>query len=131
MEITLTFADFAVTEGRFRKHFKHLPEVVTNEGMVPVAEFLELDPEQQERHVPFVWVTDREGRLGQAVVSHTLISSCVERQDFWRLLKSLGRLDVQPVDEEALSERLRMEVIEKMTASLVRITESGTERHNA
>jgi pyruvate-ferredoxin/flavodoxin oxidoreductase len=38
--VPLTFADFAVTEARFRKHFRRRPADTWNENMVPLAEFL-------------------------------------------------------------------------------------------
>ncbi len=48
----MTFADFAVTEVRFRKHFRMAPPDTWNENMVPLAEFLELAPDEREGHVP-------------------------------------------------------------------------------
>ena len=48
MEIPMTFADFAVSEVRFRKHFRMAPPDTWNENMLPLAEFLELPADERE-----------------------------------------------------------------------------------
>ena len=41
LEVPMTFADFALTEGRFRKHFRKAPQEAWNDDMVPLHEFPE------------------------------------------------------------------------------------------
>ncbi len=55
MELPMTFADFAITEVRFRKHFRMAPPDTWNENMVPLAEFLELATDEREGTFPYVW----------------------------------------------------------------------------
>ncbi|MBL7650075.1 MAG: pyruvate ferredoxin oxidoreductase, partial [Candidatus Hydrogenedentes bacterium] len=43
MDVDMTFADFAITEGRFRKHFRQAPRDTWNDNMVILSEFLEMD----------------------------------------------------------------------------------------
>jgi len=38
LELPLTFADFAITEGRFRKQFRMVPRDAWNENMTPLVE---------------------------------------------------------------------------------------------
>jgi pyruvate-ferredoxin/flavodoxin oxidoreductase len=52
MDLPMTFADFAATEARFLKHFRKAPPETWNESMVPVAEFLELDPTSAKANSP-------------------------------------------------------------------------------
>ncbi len=52
MELPLTFADFAITEGRFRKQFRTVPRDAWNDNMIPLAEYLELSAEDREGQVP-------------------------------------------------------------------------------
>ncbi len=52
MELPLTFADFAMTEARFRKHFRIAPPDTWNENMVPLAEFLALEADEREGKYP-------------------------------------------------------------------------------
>ena len=52
MELPMTFADFAVTEIRFRKHFRVAPPDTWNENMVPIAEFLDLEEDDAKGSSP-------------------------------------------------------------------------------
>jgi len=45
MDLPMTFADFAMTEGRFRKHFRSASADTWHEDMIPLAEFLEFETE--------------------------------------------------------------------------------------
>ena len=59
MSIPMTFADFAITEARFRKHFRMAPPDTWNDSMVPLAEFLETRRRRSRGLVP-VRVVDRQ-----------------------------------------------------------------------
>ncbi|RZS96517.1 2-oxoacid:acceptor oxidoreductase family protein [Cecembia calidifontis] len=48
MEVAMTFADFALTEARFRKHFRNAPRDTWNENMVVLEEFLEMEEAERE-----------------------------------------------------------------------------------
>ena len=50
-EIPLTPADFAATEGRFRKHFQRAS---SEEALIPVAEYLQMDSIERKSHKPFI-----------------------------------------------------------------------------
>ena len=63
MDVPLTFADFAVTEARFRKQFRTVPRDAWNDNMVPLAEFLELAAEDREGKFPYIWAVDKKNRL--------------------------------------------------------------------
>ncbi len=61
--------DFALTEGRFRKHFHRLaPDAVG----VPVHEYIDLGPAEREGKTPFVWSTDdaKEADQGRGLAGH-------------------------------------------------------------
>ncbi len=73
LETPITFADFAATEGRFRKHFKKAPrETWDDEKMISVPEFLELDDDEREGKFPFVWMVDGKSRLNRVLVSQEI-----------------------------------------------------------
>ena len=59
MKHPVTFADFAVTEGRFRNHFKKAPPETWNDSMVPIADFLQMKSTERENKFPFVRVLDK------------------------------------------------------------------------
>ncbi len=90
MELPLTFADFAVTEVRFRKHFRMAPPDTWNENMVPLAEFLEMDEDGREGLFPYVWSVDSKQRLTRLLVAKPMVESCEDRRDFWTMLRALA-----------------------------------------
>ena len=118
MELPMTFADFAVTEGRFRKHFKQAPRGSWNENMVPLHEFIDLDAGEREGRYPYIWAVDSKNRLTRVMVSETLVDTTVDRRDFWRQLKSLVPVD-KVLDMEAINRKARTEVAQKLTSNLL------------
>ncbi|WP_303901074.1 2-oxoacid:acceptor oxidoreductase family protein [Thiohalomonas denitrificans] len=119
LEVPLTFADFAVTEGRFRKHFKTAPrESWDDDKMVPVVEFLDLDADEREGKFPYVWMVDGKNRLNRVLVSREIIESSEERRDFWRQLKGLVGAD-QTVDLNQVANDARIDMAQKLTHSLL------------
>ncbi|MDH5471146.1 MAG: thiamine pyrophosphate-dependent enzyme, partial [Gammaproteobacteria bacterium] len=89
LELPMTFADFAVTEGRFLKHFRKAPRDTWNDNMVPLHEFLELDADDREDRYPYIWGVDASNQLTRVMVTAELVRSCQDRLDYWRLLRSL------------------------------------------
>ncbi len=124
MELPMTFADFALTEGRFRKQFRRVPRDAWNDKMIPVAEFIELDADDREDRYPYVWGVDRDNRLTRVSVSPELVTSTEERRDNWRLIKSIAGLD-NIVDEEAIASQVRGEMIHKISSGLMSLVGGG------
>jgi pyruvate-ferredoxin/flavodoxin oxidoreductase len=52
MEVAMTFADFAITEGRFRKHFRKVPRDAWNENMIELVDFLEMSEDERTGQIP-------------------------------------------------------------------------------
>jgi pyruvate-ferredoxin/flavodoxin oxidoreductase len=124
MELPMTFADFATTEGRFRKQFRKAPPETWGEEMVPLHEFLDLERDEREGKYPYIWAVDGKNRLIRMLVSQELVHSTEERRAYWRQLKSLAGLD-QVVDVEQVARDARMEMAQKLTSSLLALAASG------
>lgn len=122
MTIPLTFADFAVTEGRFRKQFKKAPADTWNENMLPIAEFIELPAEERKGKYPFVWVVDKKHTLGRLIVAEPLVKASEERRDFWTMLRSFIAGDKSGVDAEKIAQTAKDEVIKKLSATLAELS---------
>ncbi len=118
MEVPFTFADFAMTEGRFRKHFRKAPPETWNESMVPLAELLEMDADEREGLFPYVWGVDAKNRLMRVLVAEELVRSCEERRGYWTQLRGLcGELN--KVDVEQVKNQAKAEMAQKLTSSLL------------
>ncbi len=118
MTLPMTFADFAATEGRFLKQFRKAPPETWNEQMIPVAEFLQLDKDEREGRFPFIWGVDKKNRLTRLLVTAELVRSTEERLHFWRQLRDIAGLDANAADAGEVTERIRAELLAKITASL-------------
>ena len=118
MTLPMTFADFAVTEARFSKQFRKAPPETWNDDMVPLADFLALPRDEREGKFPFIWGVDGKNRLTRLLVTEDLARATEERQAFWRQLKGLARVGEPAVDDQAIAEKVRADLIAKITSSL-------------
>ncbi len=117
LELPLTFADFALTEARFRKHFRMVPRDAWNENMVPLAEFVAMDPDDREGAYPYVWAVDKKNRLIRVLCSAEMVASTEERRHHWRLVKGLaGMLD--KVDPNQIADQVRADMAQQLTTGL-------------
>ncbi len=118
LELPMTFADFAITEGRFRKHFRKAPHDTWNDDMVPLAEFIELTANERDGRFPYIWAVDPDNHLMRVLVSSELVKATTERRDFWRTLKFLTGHGTQ-VDTEQMVNAVRSEMAQRITAGLL------------
>jgi pyruvate-ferredoxin/flavodoxin oxidoreductase len=121
MEVTMTFADFAITEARFRKHFRQVPRDAWNENMMPLAEFLELPEEERADKFPYIWAVDRKQKLNRVMVAKPIVESCEERRDFWIMLRDLAGIEVNKPNEVDLENKIRAEVVGKIAEGLMNL----------
>lgn len=124
LEVPMTFADFAVSEGRFRKQFKRVPREAWNDEMVPFHEFLELDEDDREGRFPYIWAVDAKNRLNRILCSQELVLAAEERRDFWRQLKSIAGIDRQ-VDITAIAAQAKAEMAQNLTSTLLSLAGGG------
>lgn len=125
MNVAVTYADFAVTVPALQHHFRVVPREEWRDTMAPLPEFLDLDADERQESEPFIWATDYEGRLQRLRVSRAMAEACEERRQYWRLLRALARKDIAAVDEGAIAERARAEVVDKVWRNLLELAESG------
>ncbi len=124
MEVAMTFADFALTEARFRKHFRKAPRDTWNENMVVLADFLAMPKDEREGKFPFIWAVDREQHLNRVLVDSTIVDSCEERRDFWIMLRGLAGIKPESPEKESkedIEDRVRAEVVGKITHGLMQL----------
>jgi len=120
MELPTTFVDFAVTEARFRKHFRKVPRDAWNEDMVLVSDYLDLDDDDREGKVPYVWALDAKQQLSRLLVADPMVKSAEERRAFWIMLRDLVETEEAEVPADAQVEsRIRQEVVQKIASGLM------------
>jgi pyruvate-ferredoxin/flavodoxin oxidoreductase len=95
LEIPFTAADFALHEGRFKKHF----HPVNGEGEpVPVHEYIDLDKAARYGKVPFIWSTTADGKLIRLTMTSAMVDLTEERRRNWRMLEYLGGLHIERME---------------------------------
>ncbi|NUM54553.1 MAG: 2-oxoacid:acceptor oxidoreductase family protein [Candidatus Hydrogenedentes bacterium] len=124
MEVPMTFADFAVTEGRFRKQFRTAPRDTWNENMVPLHEFIGLSAEEREGKFPYIWATDKKQRIIRVIPSQVVVDSCEERRSFWRMLKSVAGIRKE-IDPEEIAQKVRLEMAARLAGRLLEMAGGG------
>jgi pyruvate-ferredoxin/flavodoxin oxidoreductase len=122
LDLPLTFADFAASEARFRKHFRNVPPEAWHDGMLPLAEYLEMDAAAREDRYPYVWHLLPDGEPGRLLVSAAMVASCEDRRDFWRLLRGLtAPASGGNAERQAMVEQIRGELLAKLSQSLLQL----------
>jgi pyruvate-ferredoxin/flavodoxin oxidoreductase len=128
LELPLTFADFAATENRFRKHFRTLPRDAWHDDMVPLGEYLTMAPDERAARLPYIWSVAPSGRLVRLRVGDDLVASTEDRRALWHLLKDMAGLNAPAAESAAeISERVRREVVTRLAGNLYALAgESAT-----
>lgn len=112
LEVPLTPADFALGEGRFKKHFHAMPAGV--EG-VAIHDYIDLDPKKRAGLVPFVWSTEAGGRLTKLAVAPAVVHLVAERRKYWRTLQYLAG---QPIAAMDVAHRNEVEALKSRYTAL-------------
>ena len=97
LEIPFTAADFAVHEGRFKKHFH---PVTQDDDPMPIDEYIELSKSDRYGKVPFVWSTTAEGKLIKLTMTSAMVDLTEERRRNWRMLEYLGGLHIERLQSD-------------------------------
>ncbi|MBP6764835.1 MAG: pyruvate ferredoxin oxidoreductase, partial [Rubrivivax sp.] len=118
LDLPVTFADFAATEGRFGKQFRKAPMETWNDNMLPLADLLQLDADERSGRFPYIWAVDGKKRLMRLIVSEELVRACEERLQFWRQLKDVAARPGAEADTVAIAERVRADLMQRISASL-------------
>jgi pyruvate-ferredoxin/flavodoxin oxidoreductase len=109
MELPLTIADWAATEGRFKKHFRRVPRDAWNEDMVPFHEYLELGQEERDGRTPFIHAIDGQRRLSRLKVTGEMVRLAEERLNYWSQLRQIAGLEAAPAVRDAVADALSAE----------------------
>jgi pyruvate-ferredoxin/flavodoxin oxidoreductase len=125
MTLPWTFADFALTEGRFRKHFRQAPQGSWNDSMVPLHEFIELPTAERTDRYPYIWSVDAKNRLNRVMVAEPLVRATEDRRNFWYQLKSLAPEQASAGSKDELVAQIRQEMAQKLAANLMSLVIDG------
>jgi ferredoxin len=121
VDATFTFADYVLLDPSFVSHFRIAPDEAGEDDLVPFAAYLELDPEERMRRIPFVWGVDEEDRAHRLAVSRRLVQAGRDRIAYWRTLQELAGVRNEYVREA--TERARNEAEAEARQARARLEE--------
>ncbi len=98
VELAFTFADYALLIERLRDHFRFIPPDCDSPALVPMQEYLAMDPAEAYQRVPFVWAVDGNALLHRVVVSRELALASLDRLNYWRTLQEMAGVRNRYVD---------------------------------
>jgi len=116
MELPLTAADWAATEARFKKHFSAVPKDLGEDALVPFHEYLRLPAEERDGKRPFIYVLERDRRLGKQLVSDEMVELAADRLGVWHQLKELAGLEIGDTARGLVQEQLEGEFQKQLDA---------------
>jgi pyruvate-ferredoxin/flavodoxin oxidoreductase len=112
MELPLTIADWAATEGRFRKHFKKAkPDA---DGLVAFHEYVALDAEGRAGSTPFIHMLGEGRTLERWTVSAEIVRLAEERLLHWSQLRELAGEKVAESTRSRMHDALQSELDAKL-----------------
>jgi pyruvate-ferredoxin/flavodoxin oxidoreductase len=119
MELPLTIADWAATEGRFRKHFKPIDAKsgIDADSLTAFHEYLALSAEERDGRTPFIHVLGEGKRLARWSVSGEIVRLAEERQQHWAQLRELAGVVVAEPTRERVRDALEAELEAKLDAA--------------
>jgi pyruvate-ferredoxin/flavodoxin oxidoreductase len=118
LDTQVTFADFAATETRFRKHFRTIPASAWQDDQLPLADYLDLEPAEQDGKLPFVWHLARDGEPRRLAVSDTLVAASVDRRQFWHWLNALAGTRQPAAPSTSNRADIERELVSRIASSL-------------
>ncbi len=116
MELPLTIADWAATEGRFLKHFKMIKGEVDEDDLVLFHEYLDLSPDDREGKIPFIYHVNGEKKLARLTMADEIVTLAEDRLEVWSRLKQLAGIEVPDTIKDAVEYELESVFEEKAAA---------------
>ncbi|MEA3277415.1 MAG: ferredoxin [Pseudomonadota bacterium] len=118
-DLAFTFADYCLLIQRLQDHFRLIPPGCDSQALIPMQDYLSMNPDQAYRRVPFVWAVDGNSILHRLVVSRELALACLDRLNYWRTLQAMAGVRNHHVD--LAEERTRNEERQRATEERERL----------
>ncbi|HEY0811206.1 MAG TPA: ferredoxin, partial [Longimicrobiales bacterium] len=118
IELPLTIADWAATEGRFKKHYTEYAERdgKNADNLVPFHEFVQLSPAQREGKTAFIYTVDSNKRLQRLTVSDEIVQLAGDRLLFWSQLRELAGVQISEATRESITSVVQADYDQQLNA---------------
>lgn len=89
-DVAFTLVDFLSCDRRYGRHLAGAPLEPGTGGLVPVSEWLAVEPAEMPTSIPAVWMADRDNVLHRVVVDAKLVRAARRCREAWHSLQELG-----------------------------------------
>ena len=113
LDLPLTVADWAATEGRFRRHFRDVAAGTSDESLIPFAEFVEATAEQRAGKIPFIYTIDDDRWIKRLQVSDEIVDLAEDRVLLWSQLRQMAGTEVSDVARRLVTRELEAQFQEQ------------------
>jgi pyruvate-ferredoxin/flavodoxin oxidoreductase len=113
LTLPLTIADWAYTEGRFKRHFKRAGP---DDELVPFGEYVLTPKAERGDEIPFIYTINTQGGLQKVLVSGAIVHLAEERLDYWHRIKQLAGLEASSPVHDLVEEELEGDFEDKAAA---------------
>jgi len=117
----MTFADFAATENRFRKHFRSAPPDSWHDDMLPLVDYIDLSSEEREDKFPYIWTINSKQQLSRLLVDDSIVLSSEDRRQHWWILKDLAGIVDKKTSPDDIEQRIRQQVLDQVSSGLMKL----------
>ncbi len=93
VDLAFTPADFLLCDPRFITQFRCIPAEQWHESMLPLQDYLSLDPEALQNRIPYLLTVDNDGRLGRVIMTRSIVEWVQQCASFWHNLQELGGIN--------------------------------------
>jgi ferredoxin len=119
MELSFTFADYALLIPRLSYHFALIPVQCESDDLLAVADYLALPANEVDNFVPYIWSVNQSNELRKVAVSRALIHACRDRLNFWHSLQEMAGIRSRYIEDA--EQRIHAEAEEEIARQLAQI----------
>ncbi|MFK5984915.1 MAG: ferredoxin [Pseudomonadota bacterium] len=102
MQLSFTFADYALLTPRLYHHFTLISPQCESDDLLVVADYLSLPEEQVDHLVPYILAVNKHNELYKLAVSRALIHACRDRLNFWHTLQEMAGVSSRYLEQAEL-----------------------------
>ncbi len=104
LELPVSTADWAATEGRFKKHFRPIRrDDWDDDAQVLFHEFVAMSEHDRLGKTPFIWTINDGKKLNRLACSLEIVALAEDRLLFWAQLKELAGLQIPASVRESIA----------------------------
>jgi ferredoxin len=93
IDLAFTLADFLLCDQDCASQFRCIAVQQWHENMLPLHDYLRLDPDAAQSRIPYLLTVNNEGELGRVIMTRSIIEMVRRCSSSWYSLQELGGIN--------------------------------------